>query len=462
MSHNPPAPELLDLADQMGFMVLDEIFDCWNIPKSPNDFGLIFADWHEQDLRSFIRRDRNHPSIIAWSFGNEVSEQTTTSGSVTAHELHDIVHFEDPTRPATASMNVAAANSSFANVMDIKSLNYQGEGVRTNPPTFPIYHQAYPNTLLWSSESAATLSSRGIYIFSVTGNNSETEGNGFGGNDTIREVSDYDLYAASFGMSPDLVFERHDMFPFAAGEFVWSGFDYLGEPTPYDTSRSSYYGIIDLAGFKKDRFFLYQSKWRPDFPMAHILPHWTWPDRIGQVTPVHVFSAADEAELFVNGVSAGRLQKEEFTYRFRWDNVTYQPGNVNVVTYKNGTQWAVDSKRTVGNAARLNVTADRTTIQGDGYDLSYVTVEVVDGNGDIVPQATNAITFSISGPGEIISTNNGDPTDLTFFPSPTRNAFSGLALAVVRADPDSSGKLLVTVTANELASAKVALHVDHE
>jgi beta-galactosidase len=231
MSHNPPAPELLELADQMGFMVLDEIFDCWNIAKSPNDFALIFADWHEPDLRSFIRRDRNHPSVIAWSFGNEVGEQTTANGSAVAQPLHDIVNFEDPTRPATASMNVAAPNSAFANVMDIKSLNYQGEGVRTNPPTFPLYHAAYPNSMLWSSESAATLSSRSIYIFPVVGNNSATESSGFGANDTIMEVSDYDLYAASFGMSPDLVFERHDMFPFAAGEFVWSGFDYLGEPT---------------------------------------------------------------------------------------------------------------------------------------------------------------------------------------------------------------------------------------
>jgi beta-galactosidase len=233
----------------------------------------------------------------------------------------------------------------------------------------------------------------------------------------------------------------------------------LGEPTPYDSSRSSYFGIIDLASFKKDRFYLYQSRWRQDFPKAHILSYWTWPDRVGLVTPVHVFSAADEAELFVNGKSAGRIKKVVYTYRFRWDTVTYQPGNLTVVTYKSGTQWAVDTKKTVGDAAKLNITADRTTIRGDGYDLSYITVAVVDSNGDTVPRAANAITFSISGPGQIVSTGNGDPTDMTACPSTTRKAFSGLALAIVRANTGSTGQITVSASATGLAAAQATLQV---
>ncbi|PMD37541.1 glycoside hydrolase family 2 protein [Hyaloscypha variabilis F] len=462
MSHNPPGPELLDLADRMGFMVLDEIFDCWTSSKTTNDFHQIWADWHEPDLRSFIRRDRNHPSVIAWSFGNEiVDQQQSASGGTVAQPMHDWIHAEDPTRPTTSSMNIATAGSSFANVMDIESLNYQGEGLGSdsNSSSYPSFHSKYPNKMLWSSESAAALSTRGTYIFPVASADSATVGTGSGGNATSGYVSAYELYAPSFGSSLDKVFSEQDKNSFAAGEFVWTGWDYLGEPTPYSSSRSSYFGIIDLAGFKKDRFYLYQSRWRPDFRMAHILPHWTWPERIGQVTPVHVFSAADEAELFVNGKSAGRIKKAASTYRFRWDTVSYQPGNITVVTYKNGTKWAVDTKRTVGDATKLNITADRNTITGDGYDLSFITVTVVDDNGDVVPRADNAITFSVSGPGEIVSTDNGDPTDMTAFPSTTRKAFSGLALAVVRAIPGSSGQVIVSATAAGLLAVEVELQV---
>ncbi|KAF2476297.1 glycoside hydrolase family 2 protein [Lindgomyces ingoldianus] len=449
-SHNPPAPELLDMADRLGFMVLDEIFDCWNNQKTKNDFHLIFTDWREPDLRSFIRRDRNHPSVIAWSVGNEVSEQSGASGGTTGQVLRDIARSEDPTRPVTVAMNSASAGSSLADIVDIEGLNYQGEGLGTSTSgSFPSFHKTYPNKMIWSSESSSALSTRGTYIFPVTSGNSATVGGASaGGNPTAMQVSAYELYAPSWGSSPDKVFGQQDRNSFVAGEFVWTGFDYIGEPTPYDSARSSYFGIIDMAGFKKDRFYLYQSRWRSEFPMAHILPHWTWPERVGQVTPVHVFSAANEAELFVNGKSAGRLKKAQYDYRFRWDNVTYQPGDLRVVTYKNGAQWAVDTKKTVGDAAKLNISADRTTITSDGSDLSFITVAVVDSNGDTVPRASNAITFSTSGPGQIVSTDNGDPTDMTAFPSLSRKAFSGLALAIVRANAGASGKITVSATAD--------------
>lgn len=462
-SHNPPAPELVDLADEMGFVVFDEIFDCWAHGKTPNDFHLIFADWHEADLRAFVRRDRNHPAVIVWSYGNEVSEQTSPSSRPMAQSLHDIVHAEDPTRPTTASMNVAAAGSAFADVMDVESLNYQGEGLGTSMrSSFPSFHATYPGKMLWTSESASALSTRGTYIFPVTSAISAAAGRGAGTDDAKMYVSAYGLYAAGWGSSPDKVFLMQDAHPYVAGEFVWSGFDYLGEPTPFDQARSSYFGIVDLAGFRKDRFYLYQSRWRPDLPMAHILPHWTWPDRDGLVTPVHVFTSGDEAELFVNGQSAGRRHKQAgHSYRLRWDNVTYAAGDLRVVAYRDGRPWAQAAVQTAGTAARLNLTADRTRILGDGVDLSYLTVAVVDAGGHPVPQARNAITFTVAGAGELVATDNGDPTDMTAFPAATRRAFSGLALAIVRAKAAAAAGQAVAVSASApgLVGAQVTLRV---
>jgi beta-galactosidase len=351
-------------------------------------------------------------------------------------------------------MNVATSGSSLAGVLDLESLNYQGEGLGpTGGSSFPSFHQAHPAKVLWSSESSSALSTRGTYFFPVTSALSATGG----GNAATMQVSAYELYATSWGSSPDKVFAQQDKYPYVAGEFVWTGWDYLGEPTPYDKARSSYFGIIDMAGFKKDRFYIYQARWRPTLPMAHILPHWTWPDRVGQVTPVHVFTSADEAELFVNGKSAGRLKKAASSFRFRWDSVTYQPGNLRVVTYKNGEQWAVDTKKTAGAAAKLNVTADRTTIAGDGLDLSFVTIAVTDADGETAPRADNSITVSISGPGEILSTDNGNPADMTAFPSTTKQAFSGLLLAVVRAKPGATGDFIVSASATGLASGSIGI-----
>jgi beta-galactosidase len=461
-SHNPPAPEFLDIADKLGHMVLDELFDAWNQAKTTNDFHLIFPDWHEPDTRSFIRRDRNHPSVIAWSVGNEIPEQSSAAGGATGKMLRDIVKSEDSTRLVTSAMNSAGPNTALADAMDVIGLNYQGEGNGASwSSSFPNFHSKFPNKPIWTTESASTVSSRGVYLFPVTNEKTAVVGNnaGQGGNATIRQVSAYELYSPSWAASPDKVFEQQDRHPYVAGEFVWTGWDYIGEPTPYDESRSSYFGIIDLAGFKKDRFYLYQARWRSDLPMVHVLPHWTWgQDRVGQVTPVHVFTSGDEVELFVNGKSAGRKKRAQYDYRLRWSNVTYSPGSIRVVAYKNGKEWATDERKTAGAPASLNVTADRTSITADGQDLSFVTVAVLDKDGNPVPQASNLITFSITtGQGKIVSTDNGDPTDTTPFPELSRKAFGGLALAIVRAEAGVKGEIVVEAKANGVVGGRVVL-----
>lgn len=469
MSHNPPAPELLDLADSKGFLVLDESFDVWNYDKVENDYSLIFPDWHEPDLRSFIRRDRNHPSVIAWSIGNEIPEQRTAEGGVTGAMLLAIQHEEDPTRPVTSAFNSAAPGDPLADVVDFESLNYQGEGRGDSlVSSFPNFHTTYPDKMIWTTESASALSSRGTYIFPVTANNSAILSDGSGGNSSALYCSAYELYGPSWGASPDKVFEMQESHPYVAGEFVWTGFDYIGEPTPYDSddndppiipplARSSYFGILDLAGFKKDRFYLYQARWREDFPMAHILPHWNWAGREGEVTPIHVFSSADTAELFVNNISAGALTRKPSDYRFRWDNITYLPGTLHVVTTKNGSFWAADTIRTTGAAAALTITADRTTIAADGYDLSYITIAVVDAEGDVVPDASDSVAFAIEGPGEIVATDNGDPVDQTAFPSLVRRAFNGYVLAIVRSELGVKGEVVVTAHTEGLVGGKVVV-----
>jgi beta-galactosidase len=278
-----------------------------------------------------------------------------------------------------------------------------------------------------------------------------------------------------------------DKYPFTAGEFVWTGFDYLGEPTPYNAdtsnllnftdpaekaraekelqeigkirvpSRSSYFGIIDLAGFPKDRFYIYQARWRPDFPMAHILPHWNWPDRVGQVTPVHVYTSGDSAELFLNGKSLGLKKKGPFEYRLMWNDVVYKPGELKVVAYKNGKKWATDCMKTTGPAAKLTLSADRDKIRADGQDLSFITVTVADTKGLLVPRSKNHIKFQVEGPGEIVATDNGDATSFESFQAPERYAYNGLALVIVRAKPGQPGTIQLTAAADGLKSASVKI-----
>ncbi len=472
MSHNPPAPELLELTDRLGFLVIDESFDVWERRKTPLDFHLIFPDWSEPDMRALVRRDRNHPSVILWSIGNEVGEQyTDAAGAAVAQRLHDIVREEDPTRPTTTAMNWAKADMPLPAVVDVIGLNYQGEGIRQEPefegtdrirtpPQYPNFRAKFPDKVVFSSETASAFSSRGVYLFPVSPLVSAPVRDGRGGDSRRHHVSAYELHAVDFGSTADKVFAALDRHPYVAGEFVWTGWDHLGEPTPYYTSRSSYCGMIDLAGFKKDRFFLYQSRWRPDHPMAHLLPHWTWPEREGEVTPVHVFTSGDEAELFLNGRSLGRKKKGPFEYRLRWDDVVYEPGKLEVVAYKAGREWARDEAQTAGDAAALEATPDRAVIRADGTDVAFVTVRVTDASGRTVPRADHRLEFKLEGPGEIVATDNGDPTDMEAFSSTSRRAFSGLGLVIVRTKPAQVGEIQLTVTGEGLSTATTVIRAE--
>ncbi|HUG10253.1 MAG TPA: DUF4982 domain-containing protein, partial [Opitutaceae bacterium] len=437
--------------------------------KTPLDFHLIYPDWGEQDMRSLVRRDRNSPSVIMWSIGNEVGEQyTDAAGAAIARRLHRITREEDPTRPTTTAMNWAKPDMPLPAEVDIINLNYQGEGIRQEPefegtdrirtpPQYPHFRAKFPDKMIVSSESASAFSSRGVYLFPVSPLVSAPVRDGRGGDSTIKHVSAYELHAVDFGSTADKVFGSLDRHPYVAGEFVWTGWDYLGEPTPYYDARSSYCGIIDLAGFKKDRFWLYQARWRPDHPMAHILPHWTWPERTGEVTPVHVFTSGDEAELFLNGRSLGRKKRGEFEYRLRWDDVVYEPGRLDVVAYKDGAEWAQAAVQAAGDAAALDLLPDRAVIRADGSDLSFVTVRVTDANGLTAPRADNALRFTIEGPGEIVATDNGDPTSFEPFQVPQRRAFSGLCLVIVRAKPGKSGAIRLNASGDGLRSGTTVI-----
>lgn len=468
-AHNPPAPELLELTDRMGFLVIDEIFDSWERKKTPHDFHLIFPDWSEADTRAFVRRDRNCPSVLIWSFGNEVGEQfTAAEGAKIGKILHDIIREEDSTRPTICAMNYAKPDMELPQVPDVIGLNYQGEGIRQAPEfegtdrirtaaQYDAFHAKFPDKVILSTETASAFSSRGIYLFPVSKEISAPVRDGRGGDSKICQVSSYELHAVDFGSSVDKVFGSLEKHPFVAGEFVWNGFDYIGEPTPYYEARSSYSGMIDLAGFPKDRYYLYQSHWRPDLPMVHILPHWNWPERVGQITPVHVFTSGDKAELFLNGKSQGKKKKGKYEYRLRWDEVVYEPGELKVVAYKNGKKWAEEVVKTTGEATQLQAIADRSQIQADGRDLSFITVKIADRNGFVVPHSNNRIEFSIEGPGEIVATDNGDSYNMESFSSHQRNAFNGLALVIVRAKKGEKGPITVTAKSTGLTETKVAV-----
>jgi len=469
LSHNPPAPELLELTDRMGFLVIDEIFDSWERKKTALDFHLIFPEWSEPDARSFVRRDRNYPSVIMWSFGNEVGEQYTgDEGAKVAKRIHDIVKEEDTTRPTISAMNYAKPDMPLPAVLDVIGLNYQGEGIRQSPefdgtdrirtaPQYDAYHAKFPDKVILSTETASAFSSRGIYLFPVSKEISAPLRDGRGGDSKTHQVSSYELHAVDFGSSADKVFGTLDQHPFVAGEFVWTGWDHLGEPTPYYESRSAYCGMIDLAGFKKDRFYLYQSHWRPEFPMAHILPHWNWAERVGEITPVHVFTSGDEAELFLNGKSLGKKKKAQYEYRLRWDSVKYEPGELKVIAYKNGLKWAENTVKTTGAATKLLASADREIVNSDGKDLTFITVQIVDKDGLVVPRSNNSIEFSIDGPAEIVATDNGDATNMVSFASKEREAFNGLCLVIVRSKAGEKGKITVTAKSNGLKETQINL-----
>lgn len=469
-SHNPPAPELLDLADKMGLLVMDEAFDAWARGKRTWDYNKLYNEWHEKDLQAMVRRDWNHPSVIIWSIGNEVMEQRDVE--MTRH-LAGIVRELDDTRPVTAGYNNpnGGRDSNAARELDLMGVNYFfGQQARWDED------ERYKDMPTVGTETSSCVSTRGVYFMG----------------DTLRknfQISSYDLDSPGWGCSPDRQFATNARFPHLLGEFVWTGFDYLGEPTPYNSdntnllnfrtdpskqeelkkkleelariqppSRSSYFGIVDLAGFPKDRYYLYQSHWRPELPMAHILPHWNWPDRIGQVVPVHVYTSGTEAELFVNGKSWGRRSKREGQdFRLVWDSVVYQPGSVRVVAYKNGQKWAEDEVQTTGEVRKIRLEADRNSLDAGSRELAFVTVRLTDEEGRTVPTACCPLKFEVEGAGELVATDNGDPISFTPFQSAEREAFNGLALAIVRARKGAAGEIRVRVSGEGLEPAVLQL-----
>lgn len=450
-AHNMPSLEQLELCDEMGFLFLAESFDEWAKPKVENGYHRFFDEWAEKDVVNLVRATRNHPCIVMWSSGNEVPDQFGSIGVKRAKWLQDIFHREDPTRPVTVGMDQVKATmeSGFGAVLDIPGLNYRVH----------LYDEAFekfPQGFILGSETASTVSSRGIYKFPVVqGKNVEYEDG---------QSSSYDLEACSWSNVPDDDFVLQDDKPWVMGEFVWTGFDYLGEPTPYDNywpSRSSYFGICDLAGLPKDRYYLYRSRWNTTDNTLHILPHWNWEGREGEITPVFVYTNFESAELFVNGKSQGIQKKHSGTnqnrYRLMWMNVKYEPGILKVVAFdKEGNRAAESEVRTAGKPYQLRLSADRSEIFADGNDLSFVTVSVVDKNGNECPTATNQLTFAVSGAAKFKAACNGDATSLEMFHLPTMKAFSGKLVVLVQSTSEKGIAELV-VNGKGLKQGKITI-----
>ena len=450
-SHNPPTPELLELCDAMGFLLIDEAFDEWANGKMENGYNLFFKDWSEKDLRAMIKRDRNHPCVIMWSIGNEIREQWQEDGAKVAQYLCDICHDEDPTRPTTAGFNgpLEAIKNGLAEVVDIPGWNY-------HPQDYARFHKRFPGKATYGSETVSTVSSRGEYFFPVTEDiNPIREG---------LQVSSYDMAFPPWAYSPDVEFMAQDACDFSLGEFVWSGFDYIGEPTPYEEqwpSRSSYFGIIDLCGIPKDRYYLYQSKWTVK-EVLHLLPHWTWPGREGETTPVHCYTSFNTVELFLNGKSLGRRSKRANlmmgTYRIVWPDVRYEAGELMAVAYDHqGNPAAESTIRTAGAPASIEITLDRSTIVADGDDMAFATVRVLDANGNLCPTADNLISFSIDGPATIAAVGNGDATSLEPFQANQRKAFNGMCMIYLRSMNGENGSIVLHAEAEGLDGVEVPL-----
>lgn len=454
-AHNMPAPELVRLCDEMGFMMMVEPFDDWAFrPKSPNGYGTLFNEWAERDVVNMIRNYRNNPSVVMWSIGNEVPSQWGPDGVAELTFLQDIVHREDPTRPVTCGMDQLGVilDNGFAAALDIPGFNYR----------VPYYQEAYeklPQQLILGSETGSTVSSRGVYHFPVE------IGKGILHPDN--QSSSYDVEACSWSNLPDYDFAASDDLPYMLGQFVWTGFDYLGEPTPYDTdawpSHSSLFGIIDLASLPKDRYWLYRSKWNTDSATLHVLPHWNWKGREGETTPVFVYTSYPSAELFINGKSQGIREKNDSTvlhrYRLMWNETVYEPGELRVVAYdSDGNPAAEKIVRTAGKPHHLVLTPNHSSMKADGKDLVYVTVQVADKDGNIVPTDSRMVRFDVSGSGSFRATANGDPTCLLPFHEPRMNLFSGACTAIVQAS-DEPGDVTLTVSAPGVRKASLTIPV---
>ncbi|WP_291147897.1 DUF4982 domain-containing protein [Flavobacterium sp. UBA7680] len=450
-SHNMPSFEQLELADEMGFMFLAESFDEWAKPKVENGYHRFFEEYAEKDIVNLVRATRNHPCIVMWSSGNEVPDQWGAEGVKRAKWLQDIFHREDPTRPVTVGMDQVKATmeSGFGALLDIPGLNYRVH----------LYEEAYktfPQGFILGSETASTVSSRGIYKFPVVKAKNKQYDD--------FQSSSYDLEACDWSNVPDEDFVLQDDKPWVIGEFVWTGFDYLGEPTPYDEkwpSRSSYFGISDLAGLPKDRFYLYRSRWNTTDKTLHILPHWNWKGREGEITPVFVYTNYDSAELFVNGKSMGIQKKNNSTpqnrYRLMWNDVKYEPGTVKVVAFDSNGKIAAESEvKTAGDPYKIVLDADRQTIKADGEDISFVTVSVVDKNGIPCPTAINELQFKVTGAATYRAACNGDATSLEIFHENKMKLFSGKLVVLVKAIK-TPGAIQLEVTGKGLQKGKINL-----
>ena len=451
-AHNPPAPELLDLCDKMGFIVMDEAFDMWAKKKNKFDYTLDFNEWHERDLTAMIIRDRNHPSVFLWSIGNEIREQFDTSGIRITKELVRIVKQQDTSRPVTSALTELDTSKNFiyqAHALDLLGWNY-------NQDSLPNFLKKYPGQKFLAAETMSALASRGDYDMPSDSNRQwPAKGDKFvvNGNKDW-SVSAYDHVYAYWGSTHEAtwkIIKKHDFLP---GMFVWSGFDFLGEPVPYPwPARSSYYGIIDLAGFPKDVYYMYQSEWTLK-PVLHIFPHWNWAP--GKVVDVWAYyNQADEVELFLNGRSLGTRKKNGDELHVMW-RVNYEAGTLRAVSRKNGRVVLQKTIHTAAAAAKIELVADRSIVQADGKDLSFITVRVLDKAGNLVPEAANRISFSISGPGILAGTDNGYPADLDNMKSPERNAYNGMCLAIVQAG-EKAGKIVLKATAPGLEAASVVV-----
>ncbi len=449
-AHNMPSTMEMEVCDSLGMMVMAESFDMWIYPKCKNGYARFFKEWADRDITNLVLNHRNHPSIVMWSIGNEIPEQWSEEGRLIAVHLQDICHRLDPTRPVTQGMDKAeeSIKSGFAQAMDVPGFNYRVH-------KYDNSIKSLPQGFLLGSETASTVSSRGVYKFPVFPSDSTTYADG--------QCSSYDVQYCYWSNLPDDDWKMQDDRTWTIGEFVWSGFDYLGEPSPYDEywpSRSSYFGICDLAGLPKDRYWLYRSHWRTDDATLHILPHWTWPDRKGKVTPVYCYTSYPSAELFINGKSQGRISKDPTSrldrYRLRWNDVKYKKGELKVVAYdEKGNIAATETIRTAKKPARIVLTADRDTLSSEGSDLSFVTVQLVDKNGTPCPTATNEMTFKVEGAATYRAACNGDATSLVPFNSTSMPLFSGQLVVVVEAK--SKGKATLTVSAKGLPDATIPI-----
>lgn len=428
-SHNMPSTMQMQLCDSLGMMVMAESFDMWIYPKCKNGYARFFKEWSDKDITNLVLNHRNHPCIVMWSIGNEIPEQWSAEGVEIAKHLQDICHQLDPSRPVTQGMDRvdAALKSGFAAAMDIPGLNYR----------IQKYDKAYkelPQGFILGSETASTVSSRDTYKFPVVAGNSDQLMTKDG------QCSGYDVEQCSWSNLPDDDWCYQDDKPWVIGEFVWTGYDYLGEPTPYDEywpSRSSYFGICDLAGLPKDRYYLYRSHWLKDKHTVHLLPHWTWPDRKGKVTPVYCYTDGEEGELFINGKSQGRVRKNKAErldrYRLRWNDVKYEPGEMYVVAYDTaGNEIGRDTVKTAGKPKQLLAQPERNDYKADGEDLIYVQVSLADANGTTIPQATDNLTFEVTGEGHFEATCNGDATSLQSFKQPEMKLFAGKLVVILR------------------------------